>query len=334
MSAIQTISFILVGNYILEIRGMEWRYFLILFTAACWANLIGLNISAGFNSIVTIYVLVPLILVPQLLFSGVVIDFHNMNNKIKTEKYVPIIGDVITSRWAYEALMVTQFKDNKFEKEFFDHETRISNALFIKSYIIPELRNISNECLSNIENKKDYDQTNRYFKVIRNELRKLGKYTGENPSKIFPKLKLEEYSQSVNDEIHGFLNRSEIFALNRYRKTSDEKDKQFEQLNKKIGGIDYFVDFKQKYFNKKIASIVLNEGEIFEYNISNDEIVRLKDPVFTYPDSKIGRAQYYAPVKKLGIFTIDTFWFNILRIWLAFGAVVLQGKCLFVPWAI
>jgi amino acid transporter len=102
----------------LGIEGMLFRYWLVLFTASCWANMVGLNISSGFNSVVTIYILVPLILVPQLLLSGVVVDFSKMHNKIANDKAVPIIGDMMTSRWAYEALAVTQFKDNVYEKYF------------------------------------------------------------------------------------------------------------------------------------------------------------------------------------------------------------------------
>lgn len=317
ISAIQTISFILIGNHILEIKGMEWRYFLILFTAACWANMVGLNISAGFNSVVTIYILVPLILVPQLLFSGVVIDFSNMNNRVRTEKYVPIIGDLITSRWAYEALMVTQFKDNRFEKYFFENEADVSKALFLKSYVIPELRNISGICLQNIQKKENYDLTNRYFNVLKNELKKIKNVTGYGYGNIITNLNLENYTSSVKSEIDSYLTKAETYALSAYRSASGEKERNYEKIKSELGGSDQFVNFKQKHHNKKISSIILNENEILHYQISKDEIIRLKDAIFTYPDSHLGRAQYYSPVKKIGPLTIDTFWFNILRIWIS-----------------
>ena len=50
LSAIQTILFVLVGNYILEIPYTELRYWLILFSCTCFANMLGLNISSSFNS--------------------------------------------------------------------------------------------------------------------------------------------------------------------------------------------------------------------------------------------------------------------------------------------
>ena len=314
ISAIQMITFVVLGNFLLEIKGMDWRFFLILFTAACWANLIGLNISAGFNSVVTIYVLVPLILIPQLLFSGVVIDFQNMNDKVKAEKNVPVIGDMITSRWAYEGMMVTQYKDNRFEKNFFDVDQSISTASYIRSYVIPKLRDLSKESLQNIEKKKMVDETNRNLRIIKNELDKIHSYSGINPGKLIDSLDFESYSPDVYHHLSDFLGKAEIYALNRYRNSVNQKDNIFERIKSKSGGIDSFVDFKKKYQNSKVGSIVLNKDEIYEYKLSDDEIIHVKDPIYRYPESRFGRAHYYAPVKRLGVLIIDTYWFNILII--------------------
>jgi len=47
LSAVQAISFVLVGNFILEIKWMTINHFLILFSIMTAANLIGLNISSA-----------------------------------------------------------------------------------------------------------------------------------------------------------------------------------------------------------------------------------------------------------------------------------------------
>ncbi len=145
ISAIQTFVFVMIGNSMLEINDMLLRYWIVLFTASCLANMVGLNISSGFNSVVTIYILVPLILVPQLLFSGVVVDFARMHNKIASDKQVPVIGDIMASRWAYEAIAVTQFKDNKYEKYFYPSEKKAKNANYYRSYAIPGLIEIAED---------------------------------------------------------------------------------------------------------------------------------------------------------------------------------------------
>jgi len=68
-----------------------------------------------------------------------------MHKKIASEKFVPAIGDVMTSRWAYEALMVTQFKDNRFEKQFYNTENEIHNAIYYKSFCLPQLYRLGEE---------------------------------------------------------------------------------------------------------------------------------------------------------------------------------------------
>ena len=57
LSAIQAVSFILVSNLLLDIKDMWLTYWVVYFSAACFANMLGLNISATFNSAVTIYIL-------------------------------------------------------------------------------------------------------------------------------------------------------------------------------------------------------------------------------------------------------------------------------------
>ena len=66
LSAFQTLTFVLVGNKILGIEGMYSDYWFVLFSISCFANILGLNISSAFNSAVTIYILIPFLIIPQL----------------------------------------------------------------------------------------------------------------------------------------------------------------------------------------------------------------------------------------------------------------------------
>ena len=53
LSAFQTLSFVLVGNTLLGIKGMYLSYWLMLFSVSCFANVLGLTISSAFRSVVT-----------------------------------------------------------------------------------------------------------------------------------------------------------------------------------------------------------------------------------------------------------------------------------------
>ncbi|NJM93449.1 MAG: ABC transporter permease, partial [Cytophagales bacterium] len=137
LSALQTFCFILVGNALLELRGQLWNDWLILFSTACFANLLGLNISSAFSSAVTIYILIPLLLIPQLILSGVVVEFRYLNPLITSKEHVPLVGDIMASRWAFEAAMVNQFKNNDYERDFYELDRAKAQAEYKQLYHLP-----------------------------------------------------------------------------------------------------------------------------------------------------------------------------------------------------
>jgi amino acid transporter len=94
----------------LEIKGMYADYWFVLFTTSCFANMLGLNISASFNSVVTIYILIPILLIPQLILSGVIVKFDELNPLLSSKSRVPLSGDLMASRWLLKCLLnIMQF---------------------------------------------------------------------------------------------------------------------------------------------------------------------------------------------------------------------------------
>ncbi|HPR33174.1 MAG TPA: ABC transporter permease, partial [Prolixibacteraceae bacterium] len=139
LSAFQAFTFVLVGNWILGIHHMNWVYWLVLFSTAAFSNLLGLNISSAFDSVVTIYILIPLLLIPQILLCGVIVKFDDLQSKTADKDAVPFVGDVMVSRWAFEALAVEQFKSNRYMVHYFDMEKDMANARFRSDLLITEL---------------------------------------------------------------------------------------------------------------------------------------------------------------------------------------------------
>jgi len=139
ISAIQAILFVLIGNFILGIQGMYFEYWLVLFSTFVFANFMGLNISSAFNSAVTIYILIPLLMIPQMALGGAMFSFDKLNRLIGSIDKVPLIADIMASRWAYEGLMVQQFKENKFESQYYIYNQVKSTANFKQDKLIPKL---------------------------------------------------------------------------------------------------------------------------------------------------------------------------------------------------
>ncbi|RUT78526.1 ATP-binding cassette domain-containing protein [Ancylomarina longa] len=315
LSAIQTILFVLLGNFILDVHGMTLAYWLVLFSISCFSNLVGLNISSGLNSVITIYILIPLILVPQLLLGGAMIHFDDLHYGITNKVYVPIVGDLMATRWAYEALAVTQFKNNDFEKHFYDYEQAASDASFKSSFLIPKIESILLNCERNIDFDKEQKETNAHFTMLQKEIRKLAQESGEE---IYPELKnlnWQHFDLNVVEQTRNFLDQVKLYYLGITSESGYKKDFEYSRLVDSLGK-DGVYDFKQAYHNQGLADLVLNRTEVNKMIEVNNHLIQKKDPIFMNPDSKIGRAHFYAPVKRLGNFYIDTYWFNLAVIWL------------------
>ena len=303
ISAIQSFLFVIIANSILEITGLNLEYWLMLYTVSACANLIGLNLSASLNSVVAVYVSIPFILVPQLLFSGVIVNFNKLHPSIATQKYVPVCGDLMTSRWAYEALMVEQFSQNDFEKQFFDLEKQMSEASYKASFLIPELSQRYKEMIRNGEGKHESEKAMR---LIKNEFDKLA-YIEPRPQNI----------SVVNaDSVNQWLDDLQQISWSTYNRTSVKRDNAYNSLLKLYQSPEDLFAFKQSYHNDAIEHVVLNKLDLKKFTEYKGELIQLKDPVFKSPEHLFGRAHFYAADKRIGNYLIQTFWFNLLFIWL------------------
>ncbi|MFH1319316.1 MAG: ATP-binding cassette domain-containing protein [Bacteroidota bacterium] len=228
LSAIQSITFILIGNWILEIQGMVLSYWIILFSTACMANMIGLNISSAFNSAVTIYILIPFILIPHLLLSGVMVKFDKLNPTIIVQNSVPFIGELMVTRWAYEAMAINQFKENKFEKHFYDYNKIKSNAAFKKDYWISQLKSKIDRCLNNINDPDKREQVIIDLNLIRNEL-SLGFLPFKNSDLLMGKstidsLNIEKFNQNIARKVKNSLEGLHKYYLREFNRVNDALD--------------------------------------------------------------------------------------------------------------
>ena len=320
ISALQTALFVAVANYILQIQGVFFIHWGILFTVSCFANLLGLNISSAFNSAVTIYILIPILLIPQLILSGVVVKFDKLNPLIGNTSTVPFVGDLMASRWAFEAAMVAQFKDNEFEKEFYVYDKTMAAADYKKIYMIPEL-----------ESQLDFVNLNRSNKEpgIRKEVREkldLLRTTLEHEEKVTKSgfsrnqdLTLERYDSTINQPLIEYLETLKKFYINRYNKADQEKEKKIEQMTNTPEKEKNFTSNKNAYQNEAITELVRNTMEQNRIIETDGKFVQKIYPIYKDPDPDHMvdfNAQFYMPAKHFLNRNIDTFFFNLGVIWL------------------
>lgn len=317
LSAVQTLLYTIVGNNILEVNGMLFQFWIILFSASCLGNIIGLNISSGLDSVIAIYVLIPLILVPQLLLGGAMIPFDDLHTSLTSRVYVPFIGNIMPTRWAYEALAVEQFKNNRFERNFFKDEQIISNNDYRTSFLIPQLENKLEQL-----NRKRFGNTDsvsvvKDIQLIRNEFEYLTNSTGVPPFEYIDLLDYENYSEEVAEGCYGYLYYLKMSFNEEQRQANERKDKVYNDLVQEMGN-DNFVKFRQRFYNKKLADLVLNRNELYKIYQTEERFVQKKDPIFMEPTSKYGQSHFYSPVKIIRNIKIDTLWYNLIMMWFGF----------------
>lgn len=263
LSAIQAISFVLVGNLILSINGMYFSYWLIFFSASCFANVMGLNISASFNSAVTIYILIPILLIPQILLSGVVVQFDQLNPAFGERSRVPFIGDLMISRWAYEALMVNQFKNNKFERIFYDVDKQIALTDYRTIYYIPLLESMLEFAFTNrdVAEEEKREEVERNLNVLRNEIQVQLKEFGEDKFQYINSLTQEKLDSVAFTETQKFLTTIKRIYINRHGIAQNEKESRIKDMTASPKKVEAYNKLKRNYTNDQVTTLVYDNKE-------------------------------------------------------------------------
>lgn len=321
LSAVQTISFILVGNWLLEIPFTEMRYWFILFSCACFANMLGLNISSAFDSAVTIYILIPILIIPQLLLSGVVISFDKFNPKVGTPNGIPILGEMMASRWAFEAYMVTQFKDNPFEKQFYQLDQKRAIADYKRLYYLPALESKLAFVLNHRSDwsRTQESETKRALDLLRNEITNELTYVGVERFSEVNQLTIGKFDSTVHKKTQQFLITLKEYYAIRYKHAITGKEEAIMSLTKSVESKQAFDAMKMKYQNESVSRMVENSSNAVRIVEWEGELVQKIYPVYFEdhrPDNLIDfRENFYVPAKYFWGKKYDTLYFNIAVIW-------------------
>jgi hypothetical protein len=321
ISAVQTLLFMVVGNFVLGIPITEMRYWFILFSCACFANMLGLNISSSFNSAVTIYILIPLLIIPQLLLSGVVINFDKFNPNVSEPIGVPVVGEMMASRWAFEAFMVTQFRDNKFEKQFYDLDRTIAESDYKKIYYIPKLESELAFCLGNRSNWRNprHEKLTRSLELVRNEIGYELEQVGKSNFPQVDRLAIGKFDSLVYVNSMKFLSTLKIYYGRKQARAMQDKQLLIDSLTNTPQKAAQFALDMQRYQNKMVSSAVKNTStsdRVVEYD---GRLIQKIYPIY-FDDHKPAygfdfSANLFQPTKHFFGSIFDTLYFNITVIW-------------------
>jgi ABC-type multidrug transport system ATPase subunit/uncharacterized tellurite resistance protein B-like protein len=315
LSAIQAFLFVIIGNSIMEIKGMYWQYWLVLFSAWVSSNLMGLVISDSFKTVVTIYILIPFLVIPQIILSGVIVKYEKLNPKISSPTSIPWYGEIMTARWAYEALATYQFINNDYQSQFYMYDKVMSEAGYHKDYWVVEMNNKVENIERNLKDPGKAEDINLNLQILRDEIKEEMEI-----NKLVTFNHLEDLTPGrINEEILAlvkkYLNEIKSYNIKLYNKANTQKDKLTRELQQTDEEKEAFYRTKREQNNESLREFVTNSNvtdRIIQYK---NRFYQKINPIYMDPDHKLIKAHFYAPRKQVFGNFFSTFAVNIAVIW-------------------
>ena len=298
VSLLQTALFILVGNLLMGLHGMFLMWWAILFVSSLLSSLIGLLLSQCLDSVVAIYITIPILLIPQILLCGLVVDFSDLNGHSTTDN-VPVIGDVIPSRWAFEAIAVGTYCYNDYEKDFFELDKNRYQAFYFRESYVPELETLT-ERMNFKRSQGLNDAADDCLKTLKNSLPRLAEAAC-----------IDEYCGDWSYESLIAYIATAKKALNKISNTATlEKDSYLSYALKEVGA-EKMLALKKANCNIRLEEFLTGSGNKESIEIIDNHLVPRAGYVFLTPVSRNGRAPFYSSVKVLGSWYIPTLYYNM-----------------------
>lgn len=294
VSAIQSFLFVLIGNSVLEIKELWLEHWLILFSTSVCANVFGLNISSAFRQTKIIYIIIPIMIIPQLIFSGLIIKYDRMHPVLGHPHEVPWIGNLMISRWANEALLVEFASENSFSSPTFELHKKSSEAQWKKDYWIPEMYELIKEGI--------------HIPLIKSEIKKEEvKWKNLNCDNCF------EDNQLNKKKIKYFLSVLQLQYTNNYNILTDSIDHYKQQFGLKKYNLN-----RENYDNESLEQLVTSKNKIQKIytDINKNAIFQLKEPIYQSANKiRFLDAPYLIKEKTILGLKMDTFRVNIIVLW-------------------
>lgn len=312
LSILQSLVFSIISVLMLRIKGMFFQIEIIMLIMCVLGNIIGLIISSVFKSLSAVYLVVPFLVIPLIVLSGLTIPYNKMHHSIANPQNVPLIGCLSPSMWGLEALIVDQYCNNAYEKYYFDIDFAESNARLKSQYLVPKLF----ELTSKLSKEQDENVALHLKRQIINGLGVLE--PSLNTQNIF---RISEKSiTSEIDVVEKYITRKQQYYQDQYSNSIRQRDSLTTIMIGRFGSTQKLLDFKSIHMNKGSEKVCLARENLIAYQIVEDEMVQIVDPIFLSPLNRYGRAHFLAPHKNIGDYSFKTFNFNLFVL---FGFILL-----------
>jgi hypothetical protein len=238
---------------------------------------------------------------------------------ISSPKRIPVYGEIMAARWAYEGLATYQFTNNDFQKQFYHWDKVKSNANLKANFLMKELINKLTFIERNMDNPGESEMIAYNLGVLRREIadeyRERMIMAGYLEAPTYTMKYLDSlYPDQLSPEILGYtkeyLTALKQFYINTFHAAVTGKD----ELTRTFDLEDYNRE-KRRYSNEKLEEMVTNNKSLNFYIEYRGDMIQNRDPIYLDPTQPFIKAHFYAPRKKLAGEFIPTIWINIMVIW-------------------
>jgi hypothetical protein len=229
----------------------------------------------------------------------------------------------MASRWAYEGMMVSFFKDNSYNKPFFQthFKKHFADDHFI--YFIPELESRIQYALEygNSNLFKHKDKIEGDLLVLKNEFQienQLHKNIQfPNVDRLKPGCSLD-----VLEEASKYVAKLRTYYSDLSRNAAADENKLYKIQEEKYRGNQNMNLHRLNSHNLSIERFVKNKDEETKIIQAGCRLVQMIDPIFREPTEAsriLSRAHFFSPYKYFFGVKMDTPVFNILMLWIMTG---------------
>ncbi len=300
------------GALVLQLPGFFLRLWLVLFSAGVCGGFLGLNVSARFRSAVTVYILLPLLLLPQMLLGGLIVGFDDLRFRDAPNAWPPWLGELTASRWAFEALAVGQYTGNPHQLRFAEVEREISRLDFqVEDWIPAIAARLDALYLATTPPAAAAE----IRALAARELAALDRATGRLPGAAAEAAALRPPERAGLAPLQARL-RALAAELRAERQAWRERRNGIQDALIGEFGEAGLAAFVKQNTNRRIAELVRNRNSADKLALRGGRLVPLADPVYQAPDSAWGRAPFMAGTKRLGPHEFGTFGFDVAVLWL------------------
>ena len=279
ISAVQSLLFTAIAVAVLHIPSGAGMLFMTLFSLSAFANVLGLNLSAAMKSAKTIYIIIPLLIIPQIIFGGAIIRFDRFNPIFTQVDRVPLIGNLMASRWGFESLAVHLTRENEADAPFMEFEDRMERAAWRRDFWYQQYRLI-----------EDAEVRSREWEGALEELTTWGCATAE--------------LKTVDDVRRAFKDA--------YKEAFKGRD----DARKTLAESTDLKALKDAHHNDALHEWVMQTDRHERIALTDRGLVQETAFIHQMP---LGRqawnAPFYVPEKQLGQWSIKTPIFNLLVLW-------------------